>query len=306
MKNLIAIVFAAIVCHCPGLAAQTKVINGFDDFQQFWQQAKNQPPARQEKLWADFEAKYSAVYATLLPTDPATRRKQLQNWLLKWRDLEPGMHRIFAQADSFTASQTQRFSQVFPDMAADMTVFYLPTMGINGAVREVADGKVLVIGVDAVAQSGESLDVLFAHEFFHLHQFQVLKSADYGNSMASPLWIEGFATWISGLMTPVASVAQQMQDSELGAACNAANVRLWAQTYQVIIDLPQNGQPYADWFRVLTDKKPKRRGYCLGSHAVAWLAKTHTVQQMVGWDEPMFAAQLKLALLGLADSSPTK
>lgn len=121
--------------------------------------------------------------------------------------------------------------------------------------------------------------------------------------MASPLWIEGLATFVSGVMNPLATDGQLLMDVELGKLCDRAHVSLWAQQYLLVMDQEPGGENYADWYRVLTEQVPKRRGYCLGYRASAWIAKKDTLASMLTWDETRYGSELKMALTVLAQGT---
>jgi len=296
---------------CIAFAQQINIVSTQEDFSTFWSKAKDLPFLEQEKLWTSFEHQYEGIYVHLLPNGSTLENKKnreniLRQFFLKVPALESGMQQLYAHAQQIGKQQAAKFRREFPNMPDGMTVIFAPTFGINGAVRNVKslDKNALIIGVDKLAESHESLDILFSHEFFHLYQIDVLRDADYGITMATPLWIEGFATQVSQRLNPEASDAAQLMSKELAVFCTPANIKLWAAQYLEVIDLPANGKPYADWFRTVAESRPVRRGYCLGRSALGVLSKDNPLPTMVAWDEAAFSTKLKTALFYLSKNSP--
>jgi hypothetical protein len=71
------------------------------------------------------------------------------------------------------------------------------------------------MGVDFIAERNDNLNVLFSHEFFHTYHEDHLKPGDSGRTMATPLWKEGLATYISGVLNPDQNDAVLLMDTEL-------------------------------------------------------------------------------------------
>lgn len=305
MKHLFS-AFIVLFLSLPAQAQNIKLTSTLPDFQQFWSNAKGKDIAEQEKLWRQFEGKYAAVYEQILPsastsagkTQHTDKVRHLLNTLPATVD---AVFQLYGKAAHFTQAQAARFKQHFPDMQDGMQVIYLPTLGINGAQRnvEAMGGEVLIIGVDRIAESGESLDVLFSHEFFHLYLSNKIRHLPSGATMASPLWHEGLATYVSKVMTPDSSPAQQLMQPELALACTADNVKIWAREYARVIRLEPAGKQYADWFRVVSEQPVKRRGYCLGLHASSLIATKHSLMEMTTWGEAQFLPKLEQALAEL-------
>lgn len=308
MKLLITIPLAAILflSVLSAQAQQIKVSNTVEDFKILVGRLKDANPQQQDQAWQKFESKYAAVYEQILPgRESESARMQTDNkiayFLQNLRFLETDIFKYYQLIPNFVAVQGARFKHQFPDMKDGMRVIFLPTLGINGAQRTVASmgGSILVIGVDRLAETHESLDVLFSHEFFHSYHTNKIEHLKIWDSMASPLWTEGLATYVSSLMAPDTDDTQRLMSAELAQACTDDNVKIWSREYLLVIDQLPEGKNYADWFRVSTDQPIKRRGYCLGYRSASLLAKTTSLMEMASWGEDQFSVKLKIALAKL-------
>ena len=215
----------------PALAmAQTvRVISSYDDFRQFWSQARGKEFDEQEKLWTVFETKYSAVYdEVVFPHDsPGWREHRSAALRAAFAALardEAPFDALFAHAAKLTAAQLARFHAAFPDARNVVTVLFLPLLPFNAGPRHIEryGGDTLLVGVQQVVDNHDQLPVLFAHEFFHMYQFDALKAMRSGETMASPLWFEGFASYVSAVLEPNAGAAQVFMSTPKPAAARQA------------------------------------------------------------------------------------
>ncbi len=305
----------AVLLAGPALAQSVTVISAYDDFARFWAAAKDTDGAEQERLWASFEAKYRDVYDEVVfvhdaPDWQARRSAELRAAFARLPAEQAAFDALFANAATITATQLASFRRAFPDLHDGMTVVFLPLLPFNAGSRKLAryGGDTLLIGVQKVVENGDALPVLFAHEFFHMYQFDALKALTSGETMASPLWYEGLGSYVSAVMVPQASPAQVLMSAPLAQACDAKAVRQWSRQYLQIVARAWSGEQGAsmhkEWFRSTGSAPIKRRGYCVGYHVAALLAKTHTLQQMAHWDEPTYLPEVSAALRTLADGAP--
>ena len=92
----------------------------------------------------------------------------------------------------------------------------------------------------------------------------------------------------------------------LAAACTGTAVRDWSHQFLAVVDQGWPGETgsalHKAWFRTTGSDAVKRRGYCLGFHVVALLARTHTLREMAGWDEPTYLPAVRAALHRLEGS----
>jgi hypothetical protein len=151
----------------------------------------------------------------------------------------------------------------------------------------------VLFGVDVIAYRNDDLGTLFSHEFFHAYHAEKSPTRLKGDTMANPLWNEGIATFVSGLLNPQASDAALFMDEKLAGACASAEFRAKkAAEYLTVLD--RDG-PMDEWFYLKPDRL-SRVGYCLGFHAVRIVAENQSVNEMITWPEERFSRELRAAL----------
>jgi hypothetical protein len=317
MRRLLALAGLLAGFCCSGLAwgQAVKVINSLPDFEQFWSEAQGKPFEEQERLWTSFEAKYPDIYERIVfpRSDPNWRQRRLDKLRTTFARLPALAPRIIALmrgADSTAEHAAERFRQDFPDLEPGTPVVFIPIATFNAAVRppEVLPryGRyTLVLGADFIIDNHDVLDVDFAHEFFHVYHFGKLRDRPNGSTMAAPLWVEGFATYVSAAMNPSAAPASIFMDAELASACTPANVARWSKQYLHIAGQGADSpELQSAWFRIVSATRPRRRGYCVGYHVARVLAASNKLSDMAGWDETVYQAQVASALRTLAGPDP--
>ena len=153
----------------------------------------------------------------------------------------------------------------------------------------------LMMGVNFIVERKDDLDVLFSHEFFHAYQDDKIEGST-GQTMATPVWFEGFVTYVSGVLNPDRKDTVLLMDSTLARECDKPTfIKDIAKQYLAVIDT--DGQTtYEDWFMMSGPTQPTRRGYCLGLHVMRNLIKTFTPAETVKWDEARFSTEIKSVL----------
>lgn len=290
-------------------ALDVQVINSGKDFHEFWIAAQGRSFEEQEKLWNTFEDKYREVYDSVVfnkssPDWKTQRNLKLKTFFSKLPVLAAKMDKLFSNAEQLANIQAERFKNIFPDLQSDTPIIFIPGFGFNGKAKEIPSfGRpVLLIGVDLVAERNDPIDVLFTHEFFHIYQFEVLKNKKIWQTLTSPIWFEGFATYVSGILNPAFSEAEILMDSELAKFCSDnTNIHTWAVEFLSFynndkLDDASYDKIYKEWFMISGNANPKRRGYCLGLRVFQFLVKVNSIQEMVKWDEDLFLLKTGEAL----------
>lgn len=277
-----------------------QVMNSKDDFQILLNEIHGQTRAEQLKAWDRFEAKYQDIYDSLVfakgePGWETKRIKRVNALLDALPGLAPRMMKLFENADEIIRTQEANFVRQFPDMPTDTKVYFmLSALSFNGKAAEIPDPtkSSMFMAVDSIVERGDDLGVLFSHEFFHVYHFGKLAEGAVGRTMATPLWTEGFATYISGIINPGHSDAVLMMDPELASWCDqSAAVASAAKVYLAALDTDGETAPYDynDWFKMSGPTRPTRRGYCLGLKIIKTLAAQHSIDDMLLWDEAKFS-----------------
>lgn len=310
VAGLVSALLAPAAAASPAL----KVVNTLSDFRQFWAAAAGKPFAEQEQLFSAFEARYPDIYQNIVfpRSDTGWKERRLARLREAFtRMAAPGgfarIEAMMARADTIAAGQAAAFARDLPGLARGTPVIFIPVSTFNAAVRpaEVMTSygqRALVIGVDFLLDNGDALDVVFAHELFHLYHFDRLEGKPFGSTMATPLWIEGFATYVSERLNPGQPARAIYMDEALAAACTDANASAWAAQFLPLLGRgASDAAAQKDWFRITGDAPLKRRGYCLGAKVAAQLAaQGETLASMAAWDETVYEAKIGAALKGMA------
>lgn len=302
MKNIL-VVFCCFFALSNAVHASI-ITNTSDDFKIATQNWKNLSDIEKTTNWDNFESKYQAIY------DSRIYHKELTGWedrQKRKRDfffsqlptIEKGMIDLFNNAETIVHEREQAFKKYFPDLKNDIPVIILPSLfSFNGQVASVpnSDKYGLYIGVDFIAYRNDNLNVLFAHEFFHAYHHDKLGEKSNGQTMATPLWKEGFATYVSGLLNPEQTDEVLLMDKDLTSKCNDNKyVADLAKLYLPI--LKTDGETtYGDWFLMSGQNPIKRRGYCLGLKVIREIVKVNTVLDMTTWDEARFSVEVENVL----------
>ena len=296
----------------PVSAAPYQLINMGPEFNSFVLQYRSSSLDEKWAGWKKFESKYQVYFDAGLceSSDPAceTKKKaQLEKIFSELLTFEIKMWDLFDHAEQLTAVQFGRFKKAFPDLQEDTPIVFMPSLlAFNGKGVDLLNGKAaLLIGVDFTSMRGHDLDVLFSHEFFHVYQFTKLQGKEKFVTMSSPLWFEGFATWISTYLNPNASEAAVLMNAELADYCAIpGNIKKMAQEYLGLYQVGHDNQKYSDtykeWFTASGTIQPRRRGYCLGLAVMREVMKTKRLPEITALDEKGFNPLVAKALAELA------
>src|SRR3989339_1548840 len=251
-------------------------------------------------LLDNFESKNQFLYDTGVYRKgdgdwTARKTKRREIFFKELPNIETKMNILFDAAERLVTEKEFAFKKLFPDLSDNIPVVFMPSIfSFNGRVMLLPEFKRngLLMGVDFISYRSDNLDVLFSHEFFHAYHFDKLPDGSIWKTMATPLWLEGFATYVSGLLNPTQSTAVLLMDNELANHCNDhAFVKTWAKEYLVALN-SGGEQIYDDWFSMGGQTKPTRRGYCLGFKVVEEIAKSSNLNEMVVWTEDDFSKEI--------------
>ena len=274
-----------------------KVINMLDDFLLFWDQAKDKTPKEQRLLWKKMvEWKYQdyfdrAVYRT---TDKATRRMMLDEFLSNVPGKIEAIRKFNATLIPYdnpliTAILAMRVH--FPDYKQQQDIYIgLSLFTFDGSVRPLfnEDGlpDTLCLGAEVIVDyMPEQLQVMLAHEFFHLYHFSFLfKERDLTQYTTAhiPLMIEGMAVAGSEEMYPgwPRKMYFHIADEEL--VVQRKELSMSSGMYLEMIRRGAEPAEYEKWFNRTPDAGiPPRGGYLLGYEVTKRLLATMTLEQLV-------------------------
>ncbi len=266
------------------------------------------------RSWENQTPETASIYSKVFNSDNSgweqKKSARLHALFQSWSVLEAGMVQAATSAPTTLENMASKFNEHFPDTTLEVPVYLLPSaMGFNGKViLEKSGESVLLLGIDVIAQRNDNLDVLAAHELFHVLHFGRLGGSDHDAGLFAPLWAEGLATYASGVFAP-APQAELLMDPELAIQCgDARNVADWAREFLRISTLTGRDidQDYRDWFKLGGTSSPKRRGYCLGMKLAERLASKHPLTELTRWSAKRIEAEMRAGLKELAERSDTR
>lgn len=288
------------------LANAATVVSTADEFKQATENWDSLDEGQRLRNWEHFESKYQDIY------DDVVYQKQTAGWeerqikkRQKFFQSLPGIRTDMLELFQNTniSEAELRFKELFSDLPGDIPVVLMPSIfSFNGKVTYVSQFKqsALLIGIDFVAQRKDNIHVLFSHEFFHAYHQRKIPEGSTGATMATPLWKEGFATYVSGALNPEQTDEVLLMDKDLAAKCNQSEfVAEIANQYLAVLETDGEAT-YADWFLMSGPTQPTRRGYCLGLHVVREIAKTNSILDMTTWEEARFSKVIKGTLVQIS------
>ncbi|HWU43580.1 MAG TPA: hypothetical protein VN132_09085, partial [Bdellovibrio sp.] len=176
--------------------------------------------------WKVFEKKYQKYFDAAICDSSdgdceSAKKTHLKEFFTQLPNFESEMWTIFDNANILSDNQILQFKIYFPDTPTDVPIVFMPSLlTFNGKGGVQIDGTyTLVIGADLAALRKNNMKVLFSHEFFHTYQFGKLTGAPLFQTLASPLWFEGLAVWVSEKLNPEASDADILMSQDLATYC---------------------------------------------------------------------------------------
>lgn len=277
------------------------LVNMGPDFKIYIDQYRNSDADKRWRGWKEFEKKYQpyfdqSICDSSLKDCEKQKQDRLNEFFTKLPTFEKAMWEIFKNADVLSRDQIQNFKTMFPDFKQDVPIVFMPSLlrfnGIGGL--KINGTYTLAIGADLAALRNNNMGVLFSHELFHAYQFEKLKNTPTYQTLSSPLWFEGLATWVSTQLNPKATEADILMNQELATFCAShANVKAMANDYKSFLKMSNESEKSkpinSAWFSANGEAVPRRRGYCLGLRAIAELTKKKRVGEILSLKESSFS-----------------
>ena len=272
----------------------------------FWMEAKGQSFQKQVLIWeTHVENKYADLYSSVV-----WNKKVRKNWeefrkvRLKesFEEYETSYDDIIKYFESFENTlntQIIRYSELFPDADFGKTPIYaIPSLGSfngkAGGLDSKQDETILVFGLDLIHKRRDDPNILYAHELFHIYHVDKMelneKVAIEQGMLTLPLWLEGFATWISGKLNPDKTINYLMMDDKY---LNIKNINIRKVARKFLLNSEEKAfddksqKIYRSWFssgaKPAVAELPDRIGYYLGYFVVDDINKHYGVSEMVHW-----------------------
>jgi uncharacterized protein YjaZ len=295
-----------------------QIINLGPAFSAFWAIAQGKRFSEQETIWERvIEKPNQDFYDSMvwmkkdLPNWKDRRTRHLKEYFKKYPKLAPAMKDLFAHFEETLNTQIDRFEKVFPGAKFTLPVYAAPVTTFNGRAGEVGnhpDQPVLAFGIDLTADLHSDPGVLYSHELFHIYHGTFLnldKLPEQSKHLTLPLWMEGFASYVSLQMNPTAPLSSVFMSNQLPRV-KQKDIRWLARRFledagKKSFD-SKSPEVYQKWFNLgseirLRKDLPDRCGYLLGFYVVAHLAAgNHSVDEMVHWNAKTAESQVVDAL----------
>jgi hypothetical protein len=305
-------VFLIVILSLQVSAAPYAVTNMGPDFKNYIRQFRNSDFSDQWIGWKAFEKKYQYYFDEII-CDSAeascedAKKRHLQNFFQQLPTFENSMWKIFDGAEAMSSVQVGRFRRAFPDVKSGTQVVFMPSLLLfNGMGGQKLNGHfALIIGADLAALRQNNMDVVFSHEFFHAYHFEKISGAPIYQTMASPLWFEGLATWVSFYLNPKASTSDILMNPELSAYYDSpVNVASMAKSYDSFLRESYEDEKSTllktEWFLGNGKILPHRRGYCLGFKVISELKRNYSVEELTAMGEVQYTNLMDVELQKIA------
>jgi len=264
------------------------------------------------QAWPQFEKGYRAIYDGVFPRGVEEAQKQKSERVRALFEslprLRTPMRAFYVSFEETLGDQLNRFTHKLKDFKVQLDVYLLPSL-FTFDVRTMdlkGDRPSLVVGVDQIVASGSDAEVLLAHQIFRMYHLRKIQGQPIWHSLVTPLWLEGFALYMTELINPQKSLAQILGDPALTEVCRShEQIRTRAQEYVALmrrrLSPGERDQVYADWFLSKGRLRPQRLGACLGLHVMRELAPKFPMETMASWGEDVFIDHVESALQKLAE-----
>ena len=277
------------------------VVNIVDDFLIFWEQAWDQTPRAQRRLWKRLvESKHQeyfdrAVYRT---NDPDIRREMLEEFLIR----VPGQveairefNRTIADLPSSPLVDTViLFKSRFREYRQQGALYIgLSMFRFDGAVRPVQNEEgipdTLCLGAEVLAgYTREQIKIAITHEFFHLYHFNFLfEDADELSPYEFatphiPLMIEGLAALGTQEVLPFETEEKYLHFEKDELLSQQQDLPMNSDRFLTLIREGAPPEQYQQWFTQWhSGDAPPRGGYLLGYEVSKRMLATYRIDQIV-------------------------
>jgi hypothetical protein len=228
---------------------------------------------------------YTAKVLTLPPDRPLLEamRQRFQRMGTKY-DPDPGrVEQVRKSLPVDLRAAVVEFRRTFPDFVLRRPVYVICSMGaFDGAVREVNGQSALLFGPDTIASfrpPGFNLRPFLEHELFHVHHEALHPGTP--ETIASSLWEEGLATYVSDALNPGATHEEISVSDDLIRRATPLIPELSRKLLQHLDD-PADGETYGYFFLGPLDRTdvPARNGYLIGWKIARELARSRSLAEL--------------------------
>lgn len=289
-----------LVSVAPAFAAEAPSIA--TSFTAFWSAAEGKPFLQQESAWnRDIEAPRRDIYDAVVwekqhdPYWQARRQIWLRARFARYPTLAADIPAEVRALQDAIAKQSARFRTLFPDADPHPPVMILLAPNFDAKSGVLRNGKpVLAFAVDSLLLEHAQLDILVPHELFHLYHAQHAGIRNDGvmpdANLTLPLFEEGLATYVSGMLAPGHTDGELLLQDDLG---NLPSEKLPVIARRFLGDAQakaidaQHPEVFARWFHAAAKPYqadlPNRTGYWLGLQLIRHLRRNYSLAEIAAW-----------------------
>ena len=194
---------------------------------------------------------------------------------------------VLRELESFdpkVQANIQKFLTFFPDAKLPQNIYAGPALTFTGKAAHAGD--VMGFGIDLITKLNLDINVIFAHEIFHIHHHRAAQIDKYFPQSMNELplaflWKEGLATYVSQVLNEEAPLAEILTSEDL-AKVSEEGLYWLASKFLADISWPLNDfDKITDkWFsayqtpaqQAQQDGFPVRSGYLLGYRVMQMIA----------------------------------
>lgn len=265
------------------------------------------------------EEAHRSAYAVALDLGDAA----LADYLRRTETRLSRLRRLQTEFPGMLQRHWSQFAAAAPGLDDDADVYLLPapSHAIGGAVRRFGSRDAIVFGTDQLdwlRGRASNLSVFFHHEIAHLYHAQrngEMRAASSSyflrDTSTAPallyqiLWLEGFATYVSGCIVPSADTSDLLSTPTVASAVDARRERLASHFLQVF-DSADRGviDEFVFWGNPSADVPP-RAGYALGLLLARRLAETSDIAGLARLEGDELRSALRHAVVEVAEGTHT-
>jgi hypothetical protein len=266
------------------------------DFLAFWEQAREQPPAEQERLWhALYEAPHRELFELYFTFFGA--RASLAPALQRYDAVAPTIRAVAPAIEEVIQAVGPRCGELFG--APEIDSAYVLMVGVFDSDSWSTNWRgrpTSFLALEAEANSQlRNLEITLAHEAAHGYHKACRPDYHTGMIVGAEAFSEGLAVLSSTLLSPGAPEAAYLcpggdltRDGQPCAEWVAECDQRWDLLSQSILrDLERSDPELISRYFHMHDQRqhpiPARAGYVVGYRLVQELARTYSVADMARW-----------------------
>jgi hypothetical protein len=296
----------------PPKKTHCKIVNLMPEFWVFWERAGEADVEYQIPVFRDAVLMPNdELYTSVVASNENLSSERLTQFLTRVSGYLRPMHSWSKKLPKDLEDHCKTFDDKFPDMDWKWNAYLMPSLFTFDAKTKAFQGqRALFLGVDTIAsRDTDNLDVLYAHELFHIYHAQVGPEAfaEYVGAKGPleplylTLWTEGLSTYVSKVLAPKATLADVLFSTELATKCPPLTSKLAADVMIKLDSRTASDHLYYFSAKAKPVGMPARSGYYIGMRIAEVLSKKHKLKDLARLSGKTLKQEIREALVQLAD-----